>query len=234
MMSGSDDEFDPEVDLLRRYHDMLNTQMNSINEIDNKASNTAKLIGILFSLTLTAVSLGVTTEIVQLSDTSIPFFVMLALSLVTFLLALLLSITTYLSSTIIHGPTASVGSYMANYQVESQQYIDIMLRTYSKAVRENKTVIFKNASRFKKALAVLMAGLIYLLTSGILLVVSVLEIGSIFQWPILAVFGAAGGTVAYYIGVKDYLTIEAENLVKNNGNRESETERKAKGGSDGS
>jgi len=233
-MDESDDAFDPELDLLHRYHDMLDTQMDSINEIDDKASNTARLIGILFGLVLTAGSFGVTTEFIALTDVSTPFFVMLGLSLVMLLFALLLSITTYLSSTIIHGPTASVGTYMANYRVDSQQYIDILLRTYSRAVRENKEVIFENAKRFKIALAVLMAGLINLLATGILLVAAVLEIGPAAQWSILLIFGVIAGGVAYGIGVKDYLTIEAEHLVKNDVDGNSQSESETERGSDGS
>lgn len=233
-MAESDNEFDPEIDILRRYHDMLDTQMDSINEIDDKASNTARLIGILLGLLLTAASLGATTEFIGLEDASVPFFVMLGLSLAMLLFALLLSITTYLSSTIIHGPTASIGSYMANYRVDNQQYIDIMLRTYSKAVHENKKVIFENASRFKNTLAVLMGGLVHLLAAGILLVAAVLEVRSVLQWLILAGFVTAGAGVAYFIGVKDYLTIEAEHLVKNDGNGESGSKSEAERGSDGS
>jgi hypothetical protein len=228
-----DGDFDPELDLLSRYHDMLNTQMDSINEIDDKASNTARLIGVLFGLILTAASFGVTTEHIQLDDVSTAFFVMLSISLVTLLIALLLSITTYLSSTIIHGPTSAVGGYMANYRVDSQQYIDIMLRTYSTAVRENKKVILKNASRFKNTLAALMAGLIYLLVTGILLAAAVHETGSQLQWGVLIVSVLIGGITAYSIGVKDYLTIEAEHLVKNDGDGEPEAERETEGGSDG-
>lgn len=234
MSAGRDRKgLDPEIDLLGRYQGMIETQVASINEIDEKASTTAKLIGILLGLVLTAASFAVTSDLIEFTDTTLPFFVLLGVALATLFISLSYTIITYLSSTLIHGPTGKLGDFLADYRVDEQQYIDIMLRTYSQAIAENKGVIFENADRFKRALASLLAALLFLLGAGVLLVAAALDRPIWADWLVLVLFVSTGCIAAYQIGVKDYLTVRAEHLAENNvGGGKAQTGYDRGGGSD--
>lgn len=64
-MAGSNDgasnskatNFDVEFDLLKRYEQMINTQINTLNGIDDKAASIARLVTILVGLLLSGASL---------------------------------------------------------------------------------------------------------------------------------------------------------------------------------
>ena len=163
-------EFDPEEDLLRRYEQMIQTQVSTLEGIDDKAAYVARLVGVLAGLVVSGSSVAVGTETVTLSRETGLVFVMLGAAVVAFLISLVFAIITYLSSKFEYGPSAEMGEFMANYRVREQQYKDVLLRGYSDAIKQNRRVVVANARRFERCLAAFLAGLLFLFAAGVVLV----------------------------------------------------------------
>lgn len=207
MSSRDGEDFDPEMDLLRRYGEMVETQIETINGIDDKAAYTARLIGILGGLILTAVSFGATSDAIKVSETTAAAIILLGLGILILLVSLVFAIMTYLSSKFVYGPPTGLGRYLADYQVDPQDYRDAMLRGYSAGIEANRKVVDDNSKRFKRSLASLLAALILLFGSGMLLVLP----SNIFSDVVLFLsFVIAAGLLARYILREDYLTLQEE------------------------
>lgn len=197
--------FDPELDLLRRYEAMVQTQVETLNGIDDKASSVARLVGVLSGLLLSAVSISVGVEGVSLTSETGTAFVALGVAILAFFVSLLFAIITYLSSKFTYGPTADLGDYMAGYRVDSGTYREMLLRGYSEAIRDNRRVVVNNARRFERCLASLLVGVLYLFAAGTVLVSTwnfAVEAGLFLGFSVLAV------RLAAYILREEYLTLE--------------------------
>ena len=57
-------DIDPPTDLLERYDDMVATQVETINEIDEKAATTMRVIAILLGVILSSLTILVNAEII--------------------------------------------------------------------------------------------------------------------------------------------------------------------------
>ena len=150
------DQFDPELDLLNRYDQMIATQIEIINGIDDKAAFTGRLIGLLGGLILTAISVVAGTDTIESSVPTAASLVLLAIGVLALFVSLVLAIITYLSSKFAYGPTAGLGKFMAEHQVDPQQYRDALLDGYSEAIVDNRRVVQRNARRFKYCLTALL------------------------------------------------------------------------------
>lgn len=198
-------EFDPEQDLLRRYEKMVQTQISTLNGIDDKAAYVARLVGILAGLVLSATSIAVSSQEVTVSIQTSVVFVLLASSVAALFVSLVYAIITYLSSTFEYGPSAEMGEYMSNYRVDEQQYKDVLLRGYSDAIRQNRQVVVTNARRFERCLAAFLAGLLFLFGAGILFISPAslaAEIG------VTLLFAGSAAWLVRYILREDYLTLD--------------------------
>ena len=204
-MPTDDAEIDPERDLLERYEDMVLIQIETINGIDEKAASVSRLVGLLGGLVLTAVSVGSTVDLVELSEATAVAFSMLGAGIVALFVSLVLAIITYLSSKFRYGPAADMGEFVADYSLDRREYRHVLLRMYSSVLRENKRVVDTNATRFKWCLTSLLAGLIFLFAAGILFVVpTAFEHEAVFG---LIITGTVLGLTAY-ISREEYLTLD--------------------------
>lgn len=204
---SSQETFDPELDLLERYEAMVETQVETLNGIDDKAAYIARLVGILAGLVTSAASILVGTQGVQFTTQTRAVFLMLALAVVSFFVSLIYAIITYLSSRFEYGPKATLGEFMADYQIGVQTYKEMMLRGYSEAIQANRQVVVTNAKRFERCLASFLNGVLFLFGSGALIVLppswlvdSVVVIG----------FSISSLIITRYILAEEYLTLERE------------------------
>lgn len=202
-------DFDPEQDLLRRYEKMVQTQISTLNGIDDKAAYVARLVGILAGLILSATSLAVRTQEITVSINTSAVFVLLGLSVGALFVSLVYAIITYLSSKFEYGPSAEMGEYMSNYKVKEQQYKDVLLRGYSDAIKQNRRVVVTNARRFERCLAAFLAGLLFLFSAGALLILSTSLTTEII---ISLIFVGGAGWLVRYILREEYLTLERREI----------------------
>lgn len=202
-------EFDPELDLLQRYEQMIQTQVDTLNGIDDKAAFVGRFVGLLASLVLSATSVVVGTQEVQLSLETGGVFSMLGLAVLAFFVSLVYAIITYLSSRFEYGPAAGLGSFMADYHIEEQDYRDMMLRGYSEAIQANRRVIATNSKRFERCLASFLAGVLFLFAAGVLLVLPGILL---LHLVVGLLFGIAAVILTRYILRGDYLTLERRQI----------------------
>lgn len=202
--------FDPELDLLRRYEKVIETQVNTLNGIDDKAAFVARLVGILASLLVTVASYVVSTGGIEFSNRFIIVFLIFGLSISAFFLCVTFSIITYLSSRFEYGPSRKFGPFLANYKVREQQYKDVLLRGYSKAIENNKKVVLVNARRFQRSLAFFLVGLIFLFGGGLLVILN----GPMYVDVAGLVILILTTKRAYvYIVEEEFLTLDREELL---------------------
>lgn len=204
------DEFDPELDLLQRYDEMIQTQVEMLNGIDDKAAYVARLVSILTGLVLSAASVVASIEGHELTVETGPELFLLGVCVLSFFASLVYAIVTYLSSRFEYGPKSGLGEFMADYHVKNQDYKDMMLRGYSEAIQANRRVVVTNSRRFEKCLAGLLAGVFFLLGAG---VVTVLPEHFPLEAGTTLVFVIAVIVLVRYIVREDYLTIERKHPV---------------------
>lgn len=212
MSSNNDvDDFEQELDLLERYEQMIEIQIETINSIDDKAAYTGRLIAVLGGLILTAVSIAVSTDVIGFSETTLGVFVMLGIGTIALFISLVFAIFTYLSSRFVYGPSPQFGTSLAKEQYDPQEYRNALLRGYSYGVAANKRVVRANANRFKRGLTALLLALLHFLGAGVLLILpDDLRLDVI----VFVVFTGVAVGLALYIIREEYLTIE--DLVSDN------------------
>jgi len=204
--SDREPDIDPPVDLLRRYEEMVATQIETINEIDEKAATTMRIVAILLGVILSGftilVDTGVITD-VESTPVAVGWFV---IGLGTLLLSIGLAIFTYLSSRFEYGPGIEWGNVLANYRVEPDDYASTLLDGYTQALRQNRTVVRGNSRRFRNSLIALLHGMTATSTAFGLFLLPVP-----FQWS-LAVSVAV---IVALLVVTNYLVREEHLLIEN-------------------
>ncbi|WP_436902407.1 hypothetical protein [Halovenus halobia] len=212
-MNSTDDSadnglhFDAEEDLLRRYEQMIQTQISTLNDIDDKAAYVARLVAILTGLILSAASLAASRAEISLNVDTGAVLLLTGSSVSAFFISVVLAILTYLKSEFEYGPTIGMGRYMSRYKVDEQQYKDVLLRSYATAIENNRTVVVANARRFQTSLAALLAGLFLLFGSAALLV---LPPAPMVQYGTAGLFVIAATCVALVINHGAYLRLEEQ------------------------
>jgi len=199
------DQFDPELDLLNRYEQMIATQIEIINGIDDKAAFTGRLIGLLGGLILTAISVVAGTDTIESSGPTAALLALLAIGVLALFVSLVLAIITYLSSKFAYGPTAGLGKFMAEHQVDPQQYRDALLDGYSEAIVDNRRVVQRNARRFKYCLTALLVAVLYLFSAGTL---SVISAGREMDTVVGLFVTVVAVVLSWYVLTEGYLTLE--------------------------
>lgn len=206
--SPSDDSFDPEVDLLQRYEQMIQTQVDTLNGIDDKAAQVARLIGVLIGLLLSAVSIILGTDI-TVNGNRIILFIMFTLAAGAYVVSMLYAIITYLSSKFEYGPSSGLGSFMAQYGVDEQDYRDALLAGYSSAIKNNRRVVIANSKRFEKCLASLIGGVMFTVGGVGVVIVGAVKYAQIGVAGVSIVIGVG---LMVYILREEYLTLEREGV----------------------
>lgn len=196
---------DAEEDLMDRYESMVQTQVDTISDIDDKAARTLRIITILLGALFTAVSISV--QYFQTSNESLSIF-QIALFGTGFLFLLAstgYASITYLSSVFKYGPTEDLGAAMAQYEISPQDYRNNLLDAYSTIIEKNREVVQTNSRRFRRTMLFLLLGLIFLFIGGVSATLS-LDVGGN---ALLTFFSAIGAiALVYFIDEEEYLTLE--------------------------
>jgi uncharacterized protein YjeT (DUF2065 family) len=204
---GGDDpkpEIVPWADSLDRFERELDIQINTLDIIDDKAQQTARIIAVLLGLVLTAIPLTFRFIGPRLAGSLLntPAF---GLGIAGLVAALIGAIITYLSSRFDAGLDPAVADGLATYDVSPEQYQALVLGAFASALEENRAVIRTNAFRFRLTLTTLIVGIVYFAGAAFSLGIEATNTGG---WAILAVVTAiAIGTVIYIVSGR-YLTIQ--------------------------
>lgn len=220
MSTGSGDEgrrrsssLEPHVDTADRLERNLDVQSNTLNEIDKKAEHVTRLLGILIGLVLSVVSLGLQLGVGErggLSSVALQTFLGFTAGITFLVSSMAAAIVTYLSSKFKIGLNSTAGHLLQNpdYETEMDQHIRRVIGTYAYNIDQNREVIEANSKRFRRTLVLLLLGVAYLATSGVLFVG--FESG-IAAWSVLGITTLASGILAWYILSGRYLTLEDGN-----------------------
>lgn len=133
-----DEQLDPKTDLLRRYEQMIQTQISTLNEIDDRAIRVSRLITLLIGIGVSIISLVVGTE---LSVPSSPlFFLWSTATVLALLLSLLQAAVTYLSSSFEYGPSSQLGEVISEGRVVEREYKEFLLKdTVARSERTSRS-----------------------------------------------------------------------------------------------
>lgn len=196
------------LDALDRYERMIDVQIQTLNDIDNKAEYLTRYLAILIALLFTGASFVLDIGVADGFVSELPLFATLVLGLLALTVSVVFSIITYLSSVFQYGPRREFAEDIADHDIGEKLYAEIMLRTYSDAIYQNKRVVRQNSARFKYALTGLLDGVLFLGAAALVLFAP----GGLAWVILIAVIVVAVG-ISWYILTDQYLTLEREQLV---------------------
>lgn len=199
--------FDAELDAIDRYERMVEKQVRTIESIDDKAAAVARLVGVLFGLVLTGLSVATNTDGIGLRLLSIPLLVSTAFGFGGLFLSMLFAVFTYLSSAFDTGPSRQLGLALVGYDVDDAKYKAAVLRSYHDALASNERVIAVNARRFQLALTSLLCGLLFV---SVTLAALVPGVGRRVEYVLVAGVAVAAAVLARHVIREEYLTLERE------------------------
>lgn len=186
---SSDDAYEgfhPEVDALDRFERVIDTQIETLYEIDDKAAHVTQLVSVLLGVVLTGFTLAWRIEGVHIE--SVPLLSKAAFSIGVLLLiaALVTGIVSYLNSRYRYGIHRMVPLMIRRYQTTTTDYVELIQGSYTTAIDHNKQVIKVNVGQFEWSLAFLLLGVLYLAIGSVILV---------------APFGSTGRVLVFLGGV---------------------------------
>lgn len=196
------------LDALDRYERMIDVQIQTLNDIDNKAEYLTRYLAILIALLFTGVSFVLDIGVADGFVSELPLFATLVLGLLALTVSVVFSIITYLSSVFQYGPRREFAEDIADHDIGEKLYAEIMLRTYSDAIYQNKRVVRQNSARFKYALTGLLNGVLFLGAAALLLFAP-----DGLAWVVLVGVIAIAVVLSWYILTDQYLTLEREQLA---------------------
>lgn len=199
--------FDAEVDAIDRYERMVEKQVRTIESIDDKAAAVARLVGVLFGLVLTGLSVVHEFGSGSSISGSGPVLLSTAFGVSGLFVCILFAVFTYLSSSFDYGPTKRLGAFVATYSVDDEEYKSVVLAGYYHAIETNEAVIVTNARRFQRSLVALLCGLLFVATA-VGLVVG--ESGVVVGYGVVLVTLGIAVVTATYIVREEYLTVARE------------------------
>lgn len=212
-MTGSDESVEdtavsPESDLLNRYESMVEKQIGTVDEIDEKAANTMRVLALIVGALLSIFIFfgGEQSSISFSSETLVPI-AWISSGISALLASFAFCIHTYLSSRMLFGPKAVLGEVLASNRVESADYENVLLRGFATAIDTNKEVIRVNSRRFKRALLAFWVGIVGLGTGFGFLVFELSIVADLFlSVPVVAIILY----YAWYIIRERYMVVPHE------------------------
>jgi hypothetical protein len=142
----------PEGDLLDRYERMVQTQVETVDGIDDKAATTMRVVAVLLGVLLSLLTFFVDGRGIEITATTIVPVLWVAIGVVCLLGSLGGCLYTYLSSRTLFGPKAELGEVLAANRVTLDGYRSHSFGGYATAIRRNREVIRTNSRRFRNAL----------------------------------------------------------------------------------
>lgn len=199
------DERDILEDTATRLERNIDQQINSLNDIDDKAQYTARLVTWLTGIILTLLSIGVKSDSIQMASISLPAKTSFILGILSFLLSLVFAIITYLVSKFRTGIHQEIGQELKESDTilpRASDHLRVVLDAYSYCIEVNREVLDKNSQRFRVSLVSLIGGISFTSTSVIL---TLLFQEKCYQWIVLGISAVLFATVTCYILTGSYL-----------------------------
>lgn len=180
IVSSPSEQFDVDayVDATDRLERAMDTQVQILEGIDNKAEHITRLIALLIGIIFSVISF-----VTQLSRTPIsppPSTILAAfgIGVGSLLISMGTAIITYLSSQYKIGLHGDVGEVLSDesFAIEMPEHIRNVLGTYSFVIDQNRKVIETNVSWFRFTLFFLLIGVLFVSLAGFLYLAD-------FGWP---------------------------------------------------
>lgn len=210
-MVGNANELAPEADAIDRFERMVQTQIDTLEGIDDKAAHVTRFVVLLLGVVFTGLSLIPRFGGGRAGIDSVVVVVTIAVGMAGLLGSLGFAVVTFLSSAFEYGPDETICDYMAEYQVRTDEYTSVLLRSYSEAVRRNRRVVRTNARRFRNSLASLLVGGVSFALGGAFLV---LDVEPLVAVVVLVVTLLAAGRLFVFVFAEEYLTLDYQ--ISNN------------------
>lgn len=177
--------------------------MSFLERIDVKAQRIVRYTALLVGVVLTAVSFVSRTGGVVSTDVSL-------ISKLSFVLGMLLAAIgfaayTSLNSVMRYGLGQNFGHCVADGTIRSPDYERIVVNAYASVVGQNRKVVNMNARRFQRSLIALLVGLVYVSSSGLMVVLS---IGQPSEVALLLVVSVIATWIVRHIHEEQYLVLE--------------------------
>lgn len=193
------------ADAVDRLERVIDTQIATVDDLDQKAAYVTRFVGVVLGLVLTAVSL-----VSRFGEgdpvTSLPVVVAVAAGVVGLVAAIAGAIVTYLSSEVVVGLHPHAARSIADGEYSYDEYNALLLRAYADAIERNRRVLSANARRFRSTLVALLAGITYL---SIAVVLFVLAPAGLWGWSVLLIGTLVLAVVAWYLLTGRYLRLDA-------------------------
>lgn len=198
---------DPEEDLLDRYDRMVQTQIELLNGIDEKAATTMRLVTIITGLLLAGTAVIAELDRAALLTASTVGLAWVTVGLGFLLLSLSLALFTYVSSHVLHGPREQLGEILAGHTVSEDDYRTHLLRGYSRALKYNGRIVRQNSRRFGYCLQGLLYGM-FSVSVGLILLFTTLP--GILEGLVSLVMVSVGGYAGWRVADENYLATRGD------------------------
>lgn len=188
---------------------MIDAQSATLERIDDKSGQIARLLGILLGVVLSSVSLSTQLTGVSFTSLSTPTRLSFLLGTGFLLLSLAGASVTLLSTRYETGLGYATGKLLSrtDYEVSSERHLRRVLGTYAHSVRTNRRIIAVNARRFRRALLSFLVGLLYVTLTPTLLVADAPEIVA---WVVLGLTVPPAIGMGWFVLSDRYLPIQQE------------------------
>jgi uncharacterized membrane protein YidH (DUF202 family) len=203
--SPGTDDLEPRADAIERYWQTIQAQMSFLERIDVKAQRLVRYTALLVGIVLTAVSFVSRTGGVVSTDVSLISRLSFVLGIGMLLAAIGLVAYTSLNSAMRYGLGQNFGHCVADGTIRSPDYERIVMNAYASVVGQNRKVVNVNGRRFQRSLIALLVGLVYVSSSGLMVVLSV---GPPSKVLLLMVVSAIATWIARHIHEEQYLVLE--------------------------
>ncbi|PSQ64850.1 MAG: hypothetical protein BRD24_09145 [Halobacteriales archaeon SW_9_67_24] len=205
--SDADDGAASRADAVDRLERVIDTQIDTVDDFDQKAAYVTRFVGVVLGLVLTAVSLASRFGGGD-PATQLPAVAAVAGGVVRLVAAVAGAIVTYLSSRVVVGLHPHAARAIADGEYGGDEYNTLLLRAYADAVERNRQVLSANARRFRWTLVALLVGIAYLAMAALLFA---LAPSGMWGWIVLIAGTVAIGVVAWYLLTGRYLRPGSEN-----------------------
>lgn len=205
--SDADDGAASRADAVDRLERVIDTQIDTVDDFDQKAAYVTRFVGVVLGLVLTAVSLASRFGGGD-PATQLPAVAAVAGGVVGLVAAVAGAIVTYLSSRVVVGLHPHAARAIADGEYGGDEYNTLLLRAYADAVERNRQVLSANARRFRWTLVALLVGIAYLAMAALLFA---LAPSGMWGWIVLIAGTVAIGVVAWYLLTGRYLRPGPEN-----------------------
>lgn len=164
---------DPRADAIRRYWQVICTQVSFSERTDTKAQHLVRQAALIVGIVLTGVSIFVRSQSVDIGEISTMAKLSFTLGIVALLSTIGFAAYTSLNSNVQYGFGRKVGHRVADGYLNTPEYEQLVLNAYVRAVCLNRRIVNVNAERYRVSLLSFLLGIYYITLSGLLSLLSI-------------------------------------------------------------